>query len=185
MNNIIRLCVFSSLLLQSGYALAQEKNENKGEYLNSNNILSSIAYEVADSLSERLNDREVKIVEKFKKEVNEKLLTDGLNQIVYFKTAGDEVNERSYNYLSNLVLSLDNYKDLTYTLEGYADVRGDKDYNFGLSKDRIDAIKQILTEIGVPFSNIKEVNYGEQKSEERINLEDYFYDRRVEIKITL
>lgn len=185
MKKIVKI-IIPCFVLSAGVANAQEKEaSDRGEYLNSNNILSSLAYEVADSVANKLNDREVKIVEKFKQQVNEKLAAEGLKQVIYFKTAGDNVNEKSLNYLNNLVMSLENFEKLNYVLEGYADSRGDAEYNLSLSLARIESIKRILLSMGVPSEKIQVINYGESKSSQKNNVEDYFYDRRVEIGITL
>lgn len=182
---IKKISIIAGILL-STTVIAQDKVDVVDEtgYLNNNNILSSFASELSKKVTDKMTKEDAASFEKFKKEINDQLLAKGLNQVVYFKTADAKVNEKSLNYLNNVVLSLNNYKDLNYELYGFADARGNSDYNLQLSQNRINSIKNILLNIGVPSENIKENNYGDSESKDYKNYEEYFFDRRVEIFIS-
>lgn len=49
------------------------------------------------------------------------------------------------------------------TLEGNTDERGSREYNLALGQRRADAVKQIMTVVGVPAARIETVSFGEEK----------------------
>lgn len=49
------------------------------------------------------------------------------------------------------------------TLEGNTDERGSREYNLALGQRRADAVKQIMTLVGVPAGSIETVSFGEEK----------------------
>lgn len=152
-------------------------------YLDGNSILSSFANELSIRLAEKLSKSETEKLESFKKTINDKLEASQLEQVIYFKTADNKLNNRTHNYFSNVVLSLNNYKNLNYTLIGHADIRGDKEYNLNLAQERINEIKALLINLNISEDNIFEINRGVEESKVRENVEDYFYDRKVQIII--
>lgn len=48
-------------------------------------------------------------------------------------------------------------------LEGNTDERGSREYNLALGQRRADAVKQIMTLVGVPANRIETVSFGEEK----------------------
>ncbi len=121
--------------------------------------------------------------EKFKEKLNEKLNRDFINQKIYFKTNNSNIDESIKNYLTNMIISLDNYQDLNYNLEGYTDARGEESDNLKLSEKRMKSVKNILLSLNIPEEKITFNNYGESKSSLKLDIEDYFFDRKVEITI--
>ena len=119
----------------------------------------------------------------FKRKLNAKLKRDSINQKIYFKTNNSEIDPSVKSYISNMILSLNDYKKLKFSLNGYSDARGEEDINLSLSENRTSSVLKILKTLGIPQSNIKINNYGETKSGEHMDLEDYFFDRKVEIII--
>lgn len=49
------------------------------------------------------------------------------------------------------------------SLEGNTDERGSREYNLALGQRRADAVKQIMTVVGVPAARIETVSFGEEK----------------------
>tara|TARA_B100000700_G_scaffold331687_1_gene467099 strand:+ start:39194 stop:39733 length:540 start_codon:yes stop_codon:yes gene_type:complete len=153
-------------------------------YLDSNNILSSFAFELSKNLAVHLTEEEKEKYNNFKENINNKLNSSHLLQKIYFKTDTHDINEKSLNYLYNMISALDNYQNLNYELTGYADNRGTENYNLNLAKKRIETIKELLINFDIPKRNISTINKGESEAKSYENVEDYFYDRKVEIKIT-
>ncbi len=174
------LFIFPALLISLNLN-AQSNNETG--YLNNNNILSSFANELSINLSKELARSEKEKLENFKKSINDQLETSKLEQVVYFKTADNNLNEKTLNYINNVILSLNDYKNLDYYLIGHADIRGNTEYNLGLAQQRIDSMKNILLNLDIPEENIGTENKGTQESKPRSNVEDYFYDRKVQMII--
>lgn len=48
-------------------------------------------------------------------------------------------------------------------IEGHADERGSREYNIGLGQRRADAVKRLLTVLGVADKQIETISYGEEK----------------------
>lgn len=122
-------------------------------------------------------------LEKFKIMLNEKLRSDQLKQTFHFKTAKSELLSDQTNYLENIVLSLEGYENLQYEILGYSDARGNEEYNFQLSMDRINSVVSVLQSLGVDNSNITLNNFGEAESQNSNDFESYFFDRKVELII--
>tara|TARA_B100002019_G_C21199586_1_gene563226 strand:+ start:48 stop:605 length:558 start_codon:yes stop_codon:yes gene_type:complete len=183
MKKIIKplLCLSIMSISSMSYAV-QEKTDETG-YLNANNVLSSFSADLVDRVDHLLSEREKQKLEEFKEKINDQLSAKGLNQIIYFRTDNAQMNEKSLNFLTNMIKSLNGYKELSYNLKGFADVRGNEQYNMSLAGKRIDEIKGYLIKMGIPEKRIKESNYGESQSKKRSDREEYFYDRRVEIEI--
>lgn len=160
--------------------------ETEKHFIGVNNTLSGGILAISAVLSDRitsLNGAELEKFNNFKKMLNDKLQSDSILQKVYFKTADAELSNKTITYMSNIIYSLKDYKNLNYTVNGYSDARGDATYNLGLSKGRSDSVKSLLLSFGIHDENILVKNFGEEKSKTQKNREDYFFDRRVEIKI--
>jgi len=48
-------------------------------------------------------------------------------------------------------------------LEGHADERGSREYNIGLGERRADAVRRLLTLLGVSDGQVRTVSYGEER----------------------
>jgi len=99
-----------------------------------------------------------------------------------------------FDYDSNLVK--DEYKPLVtahakylsqnraaqLTIQGNTDERGSREYNIALGQRRADAVKQMMTLLGAPATQIETVSFGEEKP--RAQGEDekaYAENRRADI----
>lgn len=122
-------------------------------------------------------------LQKFKDMLNEKLQSNELNQTFYYKTASAELSDKQSNYLNNVILSLNDYENLQYKIKGFADTRGDANYNEQLSLKRINSVYSILEGLNVPKENLLIDNKGETLSEQNAGYEDLFFDRKVELII--
>jgi outer membrane protein OmpA-like peptidoglycan-associated protein len=161
--------------------------ETEKHYIGVNNTLSGGILAISAVLSDRissLNKEEIEKLNNFKKILNDKLQSDSIVQKVYFKTADAELGDKTVTYISNIIYSLKDFENLNYTINGYSDVRGDSTYNLGLSKGRSESVKLLILSLGIDDENISVENFGETKSLNQQNKEDYFFDRRVELKIS-
>lgn len=180
MKKLIMIMLLSSCFSSIAYA-----NDKKIE-VNLDNSVSGAVMTLASILEDRIkksSEEDQAKYEAFKEKLNAKLNRDFINQKIYFKTNNSKIDESIKNYITNMIVSLDNYKSLNYTLDGYSDARGDEKENLKLSKNRSVAVKEILLSLDIPINNIKNNNYGESKSNLHLDLEDYFFDRKVEIII--
>ena len=68
-------------------------------------------------------------------------------------------------------------------LEGHTDDRGGREYNLALGQKRADAVRQALSLLGVPESQLEAVSFGKEKPLANGNTEaDQAQNRRVEIR---
>ncbi len=58
---------------------------------------------------------------------------------------------------------LKRYGKLTVTLEGNADERGSGEYNLALGQKRAEAVRKMLTLLGVPEDRLEAVSFGKEK----------------------
>ena len=94
---------------------------------------------------------------------------------VYFATAKPTLENPDAGLLSSQEITLNtlasDFKtylqskpDAQLTLEGHADPRGSVEYNQALSERRVDRVKRLLVEQGVPAANIQTKALGEQEN---------------------
>ena len=81
---------------------------------------------------------------------------------VYFDTASDVIQERSFELLSQVAQVLTSVTYITLIeVAGHTDDRGDDAYNLDLSERRAASVMRYLTEAGVDASRLTSVGYGE------------------------
>lgn len=109
--------------------------------------------------------------------MSEKFATDK----VLFETAAYEIDENSENYLLTLASFLRANSDLSVSVEGFADIRGEDNYNIELSKKRAISVGEFLLSHGVSKDRIKLAWHG--NSDGKSNPQSYHLDRRVQFEI--
>ncbi len=107
-----------------------------------------------------------------------------LEASLQFKTGSSQLEQ---HYLGNLDLVAEKLKanpDLQLQLFGYADRRGDAQFNLELSEQRAEQVKIYLLSQGVAASQIETGGYGEaQPVAVQQNFENDFFDRRVVLRL--
>lgn len=108
----------------------------------------------------------------------------------YFDFDRYTLRDEARAMLDQNVQVLKKYKDLTITIQAYADARGTNSYNMNLSEKRANAVKQYLLRKGVSKKRITDViAYGESKIENgctdtiQCTEEQHQQNRRAEIKV--
>jgi outer membrane protein OmpA-like peptidoglycan-associated protein len=154
-------------------------NMLKGTELTKKEIVKEV---ITEKVVEYKEDPETaKKLAEFKNLLNAKLQSDKLMQTFHFKTASSELSEQHSNYLTNIILNLNNYKNLNYEIIGYSDARGNAEYNQKLSEQRANSVLDILKSLGIDNVSVK--GFGESKSSASKSREDFFFDRKVELII--
>lgn len=117
-----------------------------------------------------------------------------------FKTASYLIEDTYKSQLNSLAALLSEYPQLSVKVTGFADHRGDSEYNKSLSLQRADAVKTYLlknkvknTQISVlgagetPLTNdlitSTEPAFGEKARLTGLNIEDLFFERRVTVTL--
>lgn len=111
--------------------------------------------------------------------------TPEISTNIQFKTASSQLEQHYKSELDLLAATLRNNAKLTVKLSGFADQRGDSDYNQALSEQRALAVKHYLLDQGVAESQLLTQSYGEsQLVSTGKEVEDNFFDRRVSLQVS-
>jgi len=82
---------------------------------------------------------------------------------VFFETDQTDVNDRGAAVLDKQAAWLNRYARYNFTVEGHADERGTREYNFALGSRRAESVKNYLISKGVSASRIKTISYGKER----------------------
>lgn len=105
-----------------------------------------------------------------------------LQSTVQFKTASDNVEPVYHDQLNLIAGALRKLPSLSVRVTGYADNRGDANYNTSLSEARAQKVKTWLVENGAKESQVLTIAKGEEGSKGQ-SYEETFFDRRVVLEI--
>ena len=82
---------------------------------------------------------------------------------VFFDTDQTDLSATAQATLDKQARWLAQYPRYAFTVEGNADERGTREYNFALGAQRSEAVKQYLVARGVSASRIKTISYGKER----------------------
>jgi len=81
---------------------------------------------------------------------------------VYFDTDQSQIRVEARAILDSQASWLMRYSTVMVRIEGNADERGTREYNFALGERRAEAVKTYLMTRGVPASRIATISYGKE-----------------------
>jgi len=111
-----------------------------------------------------------------------KLLQDNFMFTVNFKTGSDRIESHLEKHVRKLAKAVRQVQGVRIRLQGFADTRGASEYNMSLSQQRINAVKAILLQEGLPSNLIVVTASGESGSLDLGHDNDSLaFDRRVVI----
>ena len=110
-------------------------------------------------------------------------LKKGMTVDFNFRTAASDLRPRDVLRLTEIADFLEQYPDLKIQLDGYADIRGNSDYNLELSQSRLNSVKHLLVAKGVAPERIIEIAHGKANSIEKDH-DGYAFERRVSIALS-
>ncbi len=82
---------------------------------------------------------------------------------VYFGYDSTSLDDAARGTLERQATWLQQYPNLTVTIEGHTDERGTNDYNLALGERRAAAIKNYLTALGAVPDQMLTISYGEER----------------------
>jgi peptidoglycan-associated lipoprotein len=82
---------------------------------------------------------------------------------VFFDTDQTDLSAANQTTLDKQARWLAQYPRYAFTVEGNADERGTREYNFALGAQRAAAVKQYLVAKGISASRIKTISYGKER----------------------
>lgn len=112
------------------------------------------------------------------------LLQAGIAMDLLFRTDESVLTDMTGSRLAELGSALASMPDVRVQLDGFADERGDEDYNKGLSRKRVEFVKDQLLAAGIPADRISTTAHGESVAQEA-NTDSYALERRVTLKLFL
>ncbi len=82
---------------------------------------------------------------------------------VFFETDSTELTPTAQATLDKQAVWLNQYARYTFTIEGHADERGTREYNFALGARRAETTKDYLIAKGVSASRMKTISFGKER----------------------
>ena len=82
---------------------------------------------------------------------------------VFFETDSTELTPTAQATLDKQAAWLNQYGRYAFTIEGHADERGTREYNFALGARRAETTKNYLIAKGVSASRIKTISFGKER----------------------
>jgi peptidoglycan-associated lipoprotein len=82
---------------------------------------------------------------------------------VFFESDQTELTSVAQSTLDKQARWLAQYPRYTITIEGHADERGTREYNFALGARRAESTKSYLAARGVPASRMRTISYGKER----------------------
>ena len=82
---------------------------------------------------------------------------------VFFDTDQTDLSPAAQATLDKQAAWLNKYNRYSFTIEGHADERGTRDYNFALGARRAQTVHDYLVAKGVSASRVKTISYGKER----------------------
>jgi len=82
---------------------------------------------------------------------------------VYFDFDSNAVKDEYRGLIQAHARYMDDHAATRVRIEGNCDERGSREYNLALGQRRAEAVKKIMTVLGVPDSRIETTSFGEEK----------------------
>ena len=82
---------------------------------------------------------------------------------VFFETDSTELTPTAQATLDRQAEWLNRYSRYAFAVEGHADERGTREYNFALGAQRAEAVKNYLASRGVAASRIRTTSFGKER----------------------
>jgi peptidoglycan-associated lipoprotein len=82
---------------------------------------------------------------------------------VYFDFDSNAVKDEYRNVVTAHSRNMADKRDLRMRIEGNCDERGSREYNLALGQRRAEAVKKVITVLGVADGRIETTSYGEEK----------------------
>ncbi len=110
------------------------------------------------------------------------LMQAGIAMDVLFRTDEYVLADTNGDRLAQLAQRVALMPDIRVQLDGFADERGDADYNLALSQKRVDFVRDQLVAAGIAPSRIDVMAHGEAPAQDD-TADSYALERRVSVKL--
>lgn len=82
---------------------------------------------------------------------------------VFFESDQTDLSQTAQATLDKQARWLNQYGRYAFTIEGHADERGTREYNFALGARRSESVKSYLIAKGIPAGRIRTISYGKER----------------------
>ncbi|TCR70214.1 peptidoglycan-associated lipoprotein Pal [Bosea sp. BK604] len=82
---------------------------------------------------------------------------------VFFETDQTDLTSTAVATLDKQSAWLQRYPRYTFTIEGHADERGTREYNYSLGSRRAQTVRDYLASRGIPANRMRIVSYGKER----------------------
>lgn len=82
---------------------------------------------------------------------------------VFFESDSTELTMQARSTLDRQAQWLNTYNRYSFTIEGHADERGTREYNFGLGAKRADSVRAYLVSRGIDPARMRTISYGKER----------------------
>ncbi|NWG45869.1 MAG: peptidoglycan-associated lipoprotein Pal [Alphaproteobacteria bacterium] len=89
--------------------------------------------------------------------------TASVGDRVFFGFDRYDLDSQATETLSRQAAWMKLYPSYTVTIEGHADERGTREYNFALAARRANAVRDYLVGLGVDSARLKTISYGKER----------------------
>jgi outer membrane protein OmpA-like peptidoglycan-associated protein len=110
------------------------------------------------------------------------MLQAGINMDLLFRTGEHALADTTGDRLASLAATLATMNDIKVRLDGFADERGDEAYNYNLSAQRVEFVRNQLVAAGVHPSRIQFAAHGEAPAQDA-SADSYALERRVSLTL--
>jgi len=110
------------------------------------------------------------------------LLQAGIEMDLLFRTDEHVLSDATGTKLEQLALSLSANPDIQIRLDGFADERGNAEYNQNLSVMRAEHVRDVLVAAGIPAARITVNAHGESPVVEQ-SIDNFALERRVSLTL--
>lgn len=157
---------------------------NKSERISSlESSLNSSEQSVADL--EQGIDRMNGEIERLQNNANPELaslMQAGIDMDLLFRTDEFALTDTTGDRLAQMASMLANMPGVRVKLDGFADERGDENYNHALSEKRVEFVRNLFISAGVHPSRISTSAHGESVAQSP-DVDSYALERRVSVKL--
>lgn len=82
---------------------------------------------------------------------------------VFFETDSTDLTSTAVATLDKQAGWLQRYPRYTFTVEGHADERGTREYNYSLGARRAQTVRDYLASRGIPSNRMRTISYGKER----------------------
>lgn len=111
-----------------------------------------------------------------------RLMQAGIDMDLLFRTDESALTDTTGDRLSQMAVTLAGMPDVLVQLDGFADERGDADYNFTLSEKRVEFVRKLLVSAGIHPTRIRATAHGESIAQDT-SVDSFALERRVKVKL--